>query len=308
MYDFAIADRTERDGPFQPRTLGIEMTDPEIARRCGLGVIDPQHGAEARPDAEAAIKAACWTPLPPLGSRLVTLRADLDSIGAMAVLAHRAAGLAVDAAMQVRIARVAALDRFDHGAWPGARPLPDTVEDILGDGAGAELGAMAAAVSARSVAMADRVTAMQAWLRDGTVPQAHIDAARDQAQRLMRSLELGGTRVEHDVSKRMAIVVSVEPGALRLGYRLAPVVVALNPAHRFPDGTRGRKFTLARWAEGDADLDAAVAKLAPFETGWGGQRGIKGSPQDRGSRLALDPVIATVRACLPEAPSGRSAA
>lgn len=308
MFDFAIANKRDREGPYRPKTLGIEVTDTEIARRCGLGVIDPQHGAATEPDAEAAIEAACRTPVPPAGSRLITLRADLDAIGAMAVLSHRSAGLRIDAEMGERIARIAVLDKFDFGEWPGTRPLPRTPEDILADGIGAELGAMAAAVSDRTVAMTERVAAMRTWLSHGRVPGLYARAAQEQAARLMRSLELGATRVELDATERVTIVVSIEPGALRLGYRLAPVVVALNPAHRFADEARGRKFTLARWAEGDADLDSAIGKLAPGESGWGGQRGIKGSPQDRASQLDLSRVVAAVRSSLPENTSGRSAA
>lgn len=299
MFEYATVERADRDGPCHPATLGIEVTDPEAARRCGLGVIDPQHGADPGPRAESAIEAACRAALPPAGSRLVTIRPDLDALGAMAVLTHRAAGGAIDAAMQGRIAHVATLDKFDFGIWPGKRPMPETVEDILDEGAGEELGAVAAAVSDRRVAMAERVGAMLAWLRDGTVPESYSSAARDRAARLMRSLALGATRVEPDETGQVAVVVSLELGALRLGYRLAPVVVALNPAHRFADGVQGRKYTLARWAEGDADLDAALARIAPMESGWGGQRGIKGSPQDRSSRLVLERVVAAVRATLP---------
>jgi len=271
-------------------------------------VIDPQHGAASEPDAETAIEAACSATVPPAGSRLITIRADLDAIGAMAVLAHRHASLLIDAEMGERIARIALLDKFDLGEWPGARPLPRTPDDIQTDGAGVELAAMAAAVSDRTVSTAERVTAMRTWLRSGTVPASHAHAAQQQAARLMRSLKLGATRVEADATDRVAIVVSIEPGALRLGYRLAPVVVALNPAHRFADGARGRKFTLARWAEGDADLDSAVGNLASDESGWGGQRGIKGSPQDRPSQLDLSKVVAAVRSSLPEGIGGRSAA
>ncbi len=28
-----------------PQTLGIEITDPALAKRCGLGNVDPQHRA-----------------------------------------------------------------------------------------------------------------------------------------------------------------------------------------------------------------------------------------------------------------------
>jgi hypothetical protein len=67
--------------------LGIEVTIPALASRCNLGNIDPQHtGGDPN---ESAIEAAITAPLPKDGATLATVRADLDSIGAMAVIAYR---------------------------------------------------------------------------------------------------------------------------------------------------------------------------------------------------------------------------
>ena len=41
-----------------PDTLGIEVTEPELAGQCGLGNIDPQHGEDARPDLAAMLGVA----------------------------------------------------------------------------------------------------------------------------------------------------------------------------------------------------------------------------------------------------------
>lgn len=58
---------------------------PTLAERC-MANLDPQHlGGDV---ATAAIQAALamWRELPPDGATLATIRPDLDSIGAMAVL------------------------------------------------------------------------------------------------------------------------------------------------------------------------------------------------------------------------------
>jgi hypothetical protein len=101
---------------------------------------------------------------------------------------------------------------------------------------------------------------------------------------------------------RIAAVTSDVVGALRLGYFLAPVVVAVNPGHPFQsaDGPpqRGRKYTIAQWTAGYADLDAAVAELNRLEPGWGGSATIKGSPQGAPSRLELAAVVEAVKRSL----------
>lgn len=81
------------------RTLGIEVTIPAVAERCGLGNLDGQHGLPDTPwlfRGLAAIQIAAYEPLHNVfdhsDSILVTVRPDLDSIGAMAVIVLRSLG------------------------------------------------------------------------------------------------------------------------------------------------------------------------------------------------------------------------
>ena len=303
MYEFidlGIADHdAAADGP---PILGVEVTDPELAALCALGNIDPQHGPDAGPAQPCAAAAALSHPLPPPGARLATVRPDLDSVCAMALLDMRARGVAIDEAVAERVRRVDRVDSFRMGPWPGRRPLPETAEDILAEGGGADLRAVAAAGTDRRRGLAEKVALAAAWLQTGAPPESYADAAASSAQRLADSLRGGRTKVCPTAFPEVATVVSPEPGALGLGYRLAPVVVALNPDFRFANGKAGRKFTVARYAPRHANLDAAATELARHEPGWGGQAGIKGSPQDRGSELALDMVVAIVGAALPQEP------
>ncbi|MBI2035891.1 MAG: hypothetical protein HYT12_04425 [Candidatus Liptonbacteria bacterium] len=73
------------------KTLGIEVTFPNLAAQCGLGNIDPQHGT-IRKQSSAVEEALVYNPLPKDGTALVTIRLDKDSLGAMAVLTLRAEG------------------------------------------------------------------------------------------------------------------------------------------------------------------------------------------------------------------------
>ncbi len=127
----ATNDQIFAQGP----VLGIEVTVPVLAQRCELGNIDPQHtGGDT---STAAIEVALEWPLPPEGAMLATVRADLDSVGAMAVLAMRAEGqitmfledeILGDEELSLRIAAVAAADKSKTEEWQGPRPLP-TPED-----------------------------------------------------------------------------------------------------------------------------------------------------------------------------------
>jgi hypothetical protein len=103
---------------------------------------------------------------------------------------------------------------------------------------------------------------------------------------------------------RIAVVVDERAEALRLGYCLAPVVIALNPAFRFPAGGEPcRKFTVAQYRAGHADFAALRQVLGQREPGWGGSATILGSPQGASSQLSICAVIRAVRRTL--APSAQ---
>ena len=150
-YSFETVDLS--DPPTTPiaNALGIEVTDPSLAGMCGRGNIDPQHGPSSTPASPAAIEVCFDCSLPPKGTRLLTIRPDLDSVGGMAVLLLRAQGIKPDAKMRARIARIAEADRFSRGPWPGPRELPGTVEEIFEDGNGLDLTAMTLCISDRDL-------------------------------------------------------------------------------------------------------------------------------------------------------------
>lgn len=88
-------------------TLGIEMTVWPYAKECGLGNIDPQHHEGG---GSSAIEEALTWKLPPDGAKLVTLRIDLDAIGAMAVLKARLEGRA-DSVVRELVALISVVDQ-----------------------------------------------------------------------------------------------------------------------------------------------------------------------------------------------------
>ncbi|MFZ1459033.1 MAG: hypothetical protein WAT17_04090, partial [Candidatus Saccharimonadales bacterium] len=90
-------------------SFGLEVTVPELAEACSLGNVDPQHlGGDST---TAAIEVAVTCPLPPEGARLVTVRADADSVGSMAVLAMRTDAEAITGEVMGRVQQIAAADK-----------------------------------------------------------------------------------------------------------------------------------------------------------------------------------------------------
>lgn len=84
------------------------------------------------------------------------------------------------------------------------------------------------------------------------------------------------------------VVVRVaHAGALGLGYCVAPVVIAF-------DQSVSGKVTIAAYDLQYLDVDGLKRRLNELESGWGGQRTIVGSPQNGGTKLSSETIVAVV--------------
>jgi hypothetical protein len=290
--------RAQNQWAVGPMTLGIEVTVPALAARCGLGNIDPQHDGSG--DVRTAIEACLDHELPPDGGCLVTIRLDLDALGGMALLALRRAGVPLDCKLRLRVAEIARADAFANGPWPGPRPLPRTAAECAAATEGGALGTAAALAGDHAVPITQRVAWIADWLTTGATPEAYRDAAARRGTDLAAALASRALRIGPIAGGRVAIVLGSAEGAVRLGYLLAPVVVALNPAFRFRGGAPHRKFTVCQWRAGYADLTALARQLSAREPGWGGSPTIIGSPQGVRSKLYMIEVVTAVLAHLPD--------
>ncbi len=294
-----------------PTTLGIEVTIPGLAARCGLGNIDPQHsgGNAGRAAIEEAVGEAFGVATPLADATLVTVRADLDSVGAMAVMEVGSVGVNAAAAaagvvspggvyylpdFMGRVRLVAESDRFARGGWPGPRPLPTPDNPERGAERESQLAGIAAAVADFKVPIAERVAAMQRWLLTGEEPAGYRERWLAERRDIAAAIADGRIQCATEANGRLATVVSTHRAATSVGYAHAPVVVALNPEFRFQGGPAHAKFTVCQFTGGHVDLKATAAELATREPGWGGTTTIIGSPQGVGSTLALDEVVEVV--------------
>lgn len=210
----------------------------------------------------------------------------------MAALALRRVGVMFDEVMRRRVALVAEADRFARGPWPGPRPLPTGEHPFDFDGENDELAlaAIAGAIADHTLAIADRVSFAARWLVNGEEPAAYCDAWRVQRRRTTEMLANATLTIEAVADGRLGIVVGATSQAVSLGYRLAPVVVALNERFRLNGGPEHRKYTVAQYAPGYVDMAALCHALSQRESGWGGTPTVIGSPQGTGSHLELEKV------------------
>ena len=339
MYNFAILDprsipaATEANENIfaSGNVYGIEVTVPALAEKC-VANIDPQH-TEGNVGL-AAIEVALTAELPPDGATLATVRADLDSIGAMAIFVIRTAvdqpeftaGCVTPA--QVRIDAIATADKFARGEWQ-YRSLPTRDNPWPEETASAEssqsLAAMAAAVADFKVPLAIRVDRMVDWLLYGKEPEQYRTQVEKERRDLIDALESREIDYSLNVTawcvvcqsdytpiyptpamcpncyggdtreiNRVAVVKTTHRAATMVGYSLAPVVVALNPEFRFQGGEAHAKHTICQYQAGYVDLVAVKDDLAAIEPGWGGSPTIIGSPQGISSKLTIDEVVAVV--------------
>lgn len=280
--------------------LGVEVTVPALAARCDLGNIDPQHsGGDA---SRAAIEDAFMIALPPNGATLVTVRADLDSIGAMAIISlsskDRVKISEECSGLLGRVYKVAESDKFARGGYPGPRALPSSSDPWPEATATAEssreLAAIAAAVMDFKLSLAERIEMMERWLETGEEPQSYRDRVEAERADMIKALESGAIKASTVADGKIAIVESTHRAATSVGYALAPVVIALNPTFRFQGGEPHAKFTICQFTGGFADLKAVAIDLNEREAGWGGSPTIIGSPQGVSSQLTIYEVAEVV--------------
>lgn len=275
------------------RVIGIEVTIPSLSARC-LRNLDPQHGKNG--DAlSSAVEQAITFELPEKNDTIVTLKPDIDSVGAMAILEMRLRNQQITIEMLNRISFIANADRASSAPWPGRRELPNRnnpwPETFFSDPRTVSI--LSAAVSDFKIPLSNRVRIMYDYIVEGKLPSQYllqVDGARN---KLLDAIEEGDLKISISMSNKISMVVSTHRDALTLGYSLAPIVVALNPEFTpNPKVEPYRKYTVAQYKIGYVNLIDALQELNQTDPAvtpqfqWGGSLGIIGSPQGVSSQLS----------------------
>lgn len=283
-----------------PNTLGIEVTSSFLARRCGLGNIDPQHQIDGK---SSAIEEALTFPLPEEGSKMVTIRPDKDSVGAMAVLTLRAQGR-VSQVDKFLVSWIGALDR--HGYENAVRINPE-LASLFRDSS--ESDALNVICLNRDLwpNLADRV------LQAGYILSREMSASELQRIRAMRSRGVRNFTFTRYGNIAFLRVSGVLYDARNWANRRFPVAVIYDDCHKSHESHGG---TMHKWSvirqphyfdrQGfELAVNVAEARargMTPDELSkaglaWGGTTNIISSPQGVGreSVLSTEMILTIVK-------------
>jgi len=292
MYNYIQLDprKTSEENP--TFDLGVEITIPALA---GNKPNLDHHGVlEAN---SCASMQALDCSLPEEGATLATLRPDLDSVTAMAVITARKLGVGFRDDI---LGLVHDLERIDLEGPSAFEKIVPASRQVL-----REMGLVAADVK---LDLQTRVRTLVQFLSSDQVPTVlpenyilsliQKDDEELEIARASSSLEL----LEEG---RAVFVKSTHRHATRLGYELSPVVIAMNPAQpllaRQEDGTMKPteesyvKYTICRYSDQvPGRFEEMMQEFQRLEKGWGGRTSIFGSPQNQSSTLTQEEVIAVV--------------
>jgi hypothetical protein len=282
--------------------LGVEITDPDLASLCHLS-IDPQHTITQK----SSITSIEYTfnyqedILKIIDSfeklLLVTIKPDVDSIGTMAIITMLInKKFFVDGDIILRLKAIAKSDRHGRQNWRKRKEDYFRFDNYNVYGLPSGLAYM---TSDHKLSTKIKVDNMINYLIEGT-----FDGLEKYNDLVVKNLKKSNksTVINVLIPKKLCFVTSHHRGAISVGYRHCPVVIAKNEKFIFgklPNKIIGTKWTIAQYDDGDyINMDELKNQLSKLEPGFGGSNIIIGSPQDRASILTDDIVIGLTKKCL----------
>jgi len=256
--------------------IGLEMTEPSLAELCDRN-IDPQHTDNrgdqscAKEIAENAPVQLGWFKSKDLDKVIfVTNRVDVDSVAAFVLADRYLRGERIS--YNENVAAINSHDTHLGDAWSGPKAIEDAFDPE------SKTGALAASVQVFRVT-SKNIADVAKFIDTGVVEEDVMDSFRKSQQAIIAKVKSGEIKTE--VVGGIAYVESTDRAATNVGYSMAPVVVAVNPQMRAPDGHTYCKVSICQHEAGYADLKAIGAELATKEAGWGGSPTFIGSPQNQ---------------------------
>lgn len=267
--------------------IGLEVTLSEFSNKLTFN-IDPQHTWKKNN------KITCLEKfkniLPSVGKDIVGkdlhfffLKPDLDSISAAAIL-----DIYLDnptwlfqEEISERINAIAEYDRHGRG------DLNITTDVKIPRG-------LFMYVSGWKNNIYNKINLTKTWILDGTfqgISKYNRIADKKFKQSLFHS------KIEIIIPKKVVLIKSINRGACGLGYKYAPITIALNPSYRFGiNNSRvyGKKWIIAQKNDGYLDMSGVLSNLQTLEPNWGGSPSIIGSPQDKPSKVTKDEIVEIV--------------
>jgi len=267
-----------RNPEYEGVGLGIEITTPGYQ-----GKNLDHHGKDDTQETPSAIEQALSVDINQIPEgKMATVRPDMDSLGAMAVIMLRKDGKEVNSDI---IKAISLLDR------EGPMRFKKEGRELLGlsgdenkdkwDEINRILRAANYKITVESMPSSeiDKKILFMEKILTGQYDKKEID---DLYIKDICDLEKArkNSKIETILSGRAVFIESSYKRSMELGYDYADVIIAYNPAYQWPDGTITPKYTIARRDKFvPFDLKKLLEQLKQRNPKWGGQENIIGSPQ-----------------------------
>ncbi len=273
------------------KIIGLEMTVPELVNICDKN-IDPQH-TEGKADECCAKNVAENADALLMDYRgqdvvFVTNRVDLDSVAAYVMADRYLQGKATE--YNGNLAQINDHDTHLGAKWEGPKPIEQAFDPDN------KAAALASSIKVFMVTPKN-IEDVKNFIDTGKVEESVMNNYRTVQKGIIDRVKSGEIKTE--VKGGIAYVETTLPCATNVGYSMAPVVVAVNPAMKLgPQGEPFRKVSICQHEAGYVDLNAVANKLNEMEAGWGGSPTFKGSKQGENCNISLSDIKKTVYANL----------
>lgn len=267
---------------YQGVALGIEITTPDYH---GLNL--DHHGPGYTSESPAAIEQALTFNLDTLPEgKIATLRPDVDSAGAIAVLLLRKEGVEPDHQI------VKAIGLFDR---KGIGIFKNKGKELLGVDDSTFENLLHYVFAARYKIVSQRTPLPEAVLfmkrlLSGKIEKAEIDDLYQQDQKELEEA-LKTSQVYPFAGGQAVVVIGSHPRGFDIGYEIAPIVVAYNPEFKWPSGKITPKISIARYDSNvGLDIKGLRQALQKLDPEWGGPENLIASPQGKDPGISLEKI------------------
>lgn len=274
--------------------IGIEITDPIIAAKCHIN-IDPQH-TDKRHN-QTAIETVFMLKEKLRNQKnnniiITTMKPDIDSVGSIALLTMILNDeLEFTNDLMLRLNAISLSDKHgrDHD-WKDKEKNKSLIHHPEFNQFGIPI-SLFEIIGNQKKLLKEKVNVMIQYLKTGS-----IENQKQLTEKSLRkqSLNKETANVDIIIPNVLVTVESTLRGAMGIGYKHAPIVIAKNNSYQFGNEF-GKKYTIGQYNEGNINLILVQNDLSELEPGWGGTKLIIGSPQNKSSILELQTIINIVK-------------
>lgn len=271
-------------------TLGIEVTIPKLANKCGLGNIDHHRKGDDSDTPSACEQALTWDYV---DSHVIGVLADADTLTAMAVLWSRVFNVEAAACHYSQngyypdktgyeldkelVYKIGLIDR------KGPASCLKELEDL-------RVQYIRAIAAQKNIPLNDQVYNIMLVICGKELTEKDLKLIEAEDLKLIEAEKASKVTKIND----FVIVESSHFMATQVGYKYGDILICINKdfPKDFKDISKGtyRKITICKRDE-YVPYNINFSKLNSLENGWGGRPTIGGSPQGIDSILTINQIL-----------------